>query len=223
MCAMYKKICYLKGIDHHRPKYETVMKNFRNNSWAFLLMVSFLIGVSFVDHSRPGYMDLDYSGVADTTKQPKMVVEEITIQPMVVLAIRDTAATMADIGPVLGKDYGEIGAFMRRNGLQFAGPVMAWYHTSKAPFILEAGVQVDKKPASAEGRITVKEIGSAKAVVVHFWGPYELTSQGYEKINQWLSKNKKKAVGAPFDRYITDPMSVSDPYQVQTDIVQIYQ
>lgn len=186
-------------------------------------MVSFLIGVSFVDHSRPGYMALDYTGIADTTRQPKMVVEEITVKPMIVLAIRDTAATMADIGPVLGRDYGQIGAFMGSNGLKFSGPVMAWYHTQQAPYILEAGVPVDKMPAKTDPRILIKEIGSAKAVVVHFWGPYELTGQAYEKISQWLSKNNKKAVGAPFDMYITDPTTVNDPYQVQTDIVQIYQ
>lgn len=199
------------------------MKNFRNNSWAFLLMVSFLIGVSFVDHSRPGYMALDYTGVADTSRQPKMVVEEITVQPMIVLAIRDTAKTMADIGPVLGRDYGEIGQVMGSNGLKFSGPVMAWYHTNTQPFILEAGVPVDKKPAKVEGRVYVKEIGSAKAVVVHFWGPYELTGQAYSKVAEWLTKNKKKPMGAPYDVYITDPTTVSDPYQVQTDIVQIYQ
>src|SRR5215211_4275066 len=68
-----KRFATLKVSIITGPKYETVMKNFRNNSWAFLLVVSFLIGVSFVDHSRPGYLDLDYSGVTDTTKQPRMV------------------------------------------------------------------------------------------------------------------------------------------------------
>ena len=186
-------------------------------------MVSFLIGVSFVDHSRPAYKDFNYAAMADTTRPPKMVVEEITLQPMIVLVIKDTAQTMADIGPVLGENYGEIGAFMRKNGLQFAGAPLAWYHTQSEPFILEAGIPVDKKPAADEGRITVKAIGQSKAVVVHFWGPYELTGQAYEKIKEWLKKNNKTAVGAPFDMYLTDPTTVKDPYQVQTDIVQIYQ
>jgi effector-binding domain-containing protein len=199
------------------------MKNFRNNSWVFLLVVSFLIGVSFVDHSRPASRDYNYAAMSDTTKQPKMVVEEITVQPMIVLVIKDTAATMADIGPALGEDYGEIGAFMHKNGLQFAGAPLAWYHTQREPFILEAGIPVDKKPAAGEGRITIREIGPAKAVVVHFWGPYELTGQAYDKIREWLKKNNKTAKGAPFDMYLTDPTTVKDPYQVQTDIVQIYQ
>lgn len=199
------------------------MKNFRNNSWAFLLMVSFLTGFSFVDHSRPRYTYYDYSALTDTARQPKMVVEEITVQPMTVLAIRDTAATMNDIGPVLGRDYGEISAFMQKNGLQFAAQPLAWYYTQSAPFILEAGIPVNKKPSSMEGRIVLKEIPAGKAVVVHFWGPYELTGQASAKLNEWLQKNNKKARGAPFDMYITDPSTVTDPYQVQTDIIQLYQ
>ncbi len=199
------------------------MQKFRNNSWAFLLMVSFLTGVSFVDHSKPGFKDFDYAAVPDTTRPPKMVVEEITVEPMVVLVIKDTAATMADIGPVLGKNYGELSVFMRSHGLQFSGPPMAWYYTQQAPFILEAAARVDKRPAAGEGRIQVRETGKEKAVVVHFWGPYELTGQASAKINEWLAKNKKKAKGAPFHVYITDPTTVSDPSQVQTDIIQIYQ
>lgn len=199
------------------------MKNFRNNSFAFLLMVSFLICVSFVDHSNRSFDHFDYSPITDTTRQPKMTVEEVTLKPMIVLAIRDTANTMADIGPKLGMNYGQIGAYMGQNGLQMAGAPMAWYHTEKEPFILEAGIPVDKKPAGTHATINVKEIGASKAVVVHFWGPYELTTQGYEKIREWLKKNNKKALGSPFDVYVTDPTTVNDPYQVQTDIYQVYQ
>lgn len=199
------------------------MKNFRNNSWAVLLMVSFLIGVSFVDHSKPGYMSIDYTASADTTRQPKMILEETTVPSMVVLVIKDTAATTADIGPVLGKNYGKIGGFMRSNGLQMAGAPIAWYYTQQPPYVLEAGIRVDKKPGSAIDGIVVREIPGAKAVVVHFWGPYELTGQAYGKLAEWLTKNKKQAIGAPFDVYISDPMTVSDPYQVQTDIYQFYQ
>ena len=199
------------------------MKNFRNNSRAFLLVVSFLAGVSFVDHSKRRYRDIDQDTITDTAKQPKMVVEEITVQPMVVLVIRDTAATMADIGPVLGKDYGEIQSFMQSQNLQFAGQPMAWYLNNPPPFILEAGIPVNKKPATVEGRITIKEIPRSKAVAVHFWGPYEQIPQAYGKLTEWLAKNKKKASGPVFEIYITDPSTVTDPYQVQTDIIQIYQ
>lgn len=188
-----------------------------------MLVVSLLICVSFVDRSRTGF-GYDYTAaMTDTAKKPVMVVEEITIQPMIVLAIRDTANTMAEIGPSLGKNYGAIGAFMGQNGLQMAGAPLAWYHTEKEPFILEAGIPVDKKPAASHPDIQVKEVRAANAVVVHFWGPYELTPQGYEKIREWLKKNNKKAAGPPFDQYVTDPTTVTDPYQVQTNIIQIYQ
>ena len=186
--------------------------------------MAFLISFAFVDQSRPGYNDFNYSGTgSDTAREPKIVLEEITVQPMIVLSIRDTAASMNEIGPILGKCYGEISVFMRSNGLQFAGPPLAWYHTEQAPYVMEAGIHVDKRPSGVQPPIELKDIGQAKAIVAHFWGPYELTPKGYEKIKEWLKKNNKKAVGAPFDKYITDPTTVKDPYQVQTDIVQIYQ
>src|SRR5215204_2194576 len=119
------------------------MKNFRNNSRAFLLVVSFLAGASFIDHSRPRYRDIDQDITTDTARQPKMVVEEITVQPMVALVIRDTAATIADVGPVLGRDYGELQAFIQSQNLQFAGQPMAWYLNHPPPFILEAGIPVN--------------------------------------------------------------------------------
>jgi effector-binding domain-containing protein len=209
------------------PEQWTAMKNFRNNSRFFLLVVSFLIGVSFIDHSRSRYSDFDFAALpdttTDTTKQPKMVVEEITVQPMVVLVIRDTAATMADVGPVLGKNYSEIQTFMQTNGIRFAGQPMAWYLSQPPPFILEAGIPVNKKPTAGEGRISIREIKQSKAVAVHFWGPYEQIPQAYGKITDWLKKNNKKAIGSVLEIYVTDPSTVSDPYQVQTDIIQIYQ
>lgn len=188
-----------------------------------MLVVSFLIGVSFTDHSRPRYRNFDLAAIPDTTKQPKMVIEEITVQPMVALVIKDTAAVMSDVGPVLGKNYGEIQNFMQANGLQFAGNPMAWYLNQPPPFILEAGIPVNKKPAAIEGRISIKELKQSKAVVVHFWGPYEQIPQAYGKIGEWMKKNRKKASGAPFEIYVTDPSTVSDPYQVQTDIIQTFQ
>jgi effector-binding domain-containing protein len=200
------------------------MKSFRNNSAAFLLLASFLISLSFVERSKPAFGPYNYTTTPeDTTRQPKMTVEEVTLEPMMVLAIRDTAVSMDQIGPVLGKNYGQIGAFMGQNGLEMARQPMAWYYTDQAPFILEAGIPVNKKPAGVSGRITLKEIPASKAVVVHFWGPYEMTGQAYEKIREWLKKNNKKAMGAPFDIYISDPMTVKDPYEVQTDVVQVYQ
>ncbi len=128
---------------------------------------------------------------------------------------------MNEIGMKLGLDYGEIGGFMQKNGLIFSGHPMAWYYTQEEPFIMVAGVPVDREPASPPGgRIEVIKLQPSKAVVLHFWGPYELTGKAYAKITDWLKKNNKQADGPPFDVYITDPTTVKDPYQVQTDIYQ---
>jgi len=156
----------------------------------------------------------------DTVREPKMKLEETTVPDMIVLTIRDTAKTTNDIGPRLGADYGEIGAFMNKTGIAMANAPMAWYHTIGEPFIFSAGVAVNKEPAEKPtGRIELTKIPGGKAIVVRFWGPYELTAKAYLLITDWLKKNNKQADGAPYDIYVSDP-SGKDPYDVQTDIYQ---
>jgi effector-binding domain-containing protein/ribosome-associated toxin RatA of RatAB toxin-antitoxin module len=156
-------------------------------------------------------------------KEPTMKLETTTAKTMMVLYVADTAKTMADIGPVLGKAYGEIGAFMSKNNIQPVGPPLAWYYGGQnAPYPLEAGMPASKLPATVEGRIKSRTVEGGPAIVVRFWGPYEMGDRAYTMINDWLKKNNKTANGAPYEVYIGDPEKEKDPYKVQTDFYQQY-
>ncbi|HMU11617.1 MAG TPA: GyrI-like domain-containing protein, partial [Ferruginibacter sp.] len=69
----------------------------------------------------------------------------------------------------------------------------------------------------------VRELPAGSVVVAHFFGPYDLMSQGYDAIKEWMKMNKKSSAGAPYEIYMTDPVDKNgkplDPYKVQTDIV----
>ena len=63
-------------------------------------------------------------------------------------------------------------------------------------------------------------------MVAHFFGPYNITSMGYETLAAWLKAKKKKKQGEPYEVYVGDPFDKNgkplDPYRVQTDIIQAY-
>lgn len=152
--------------------------------------------------------------------EPKMTLEEINTPAFQALSILDTAAVMSDIGPVLQKAYGEIGQLIGTAQLKVSGTPLAWYFTSGEPFVLEAAIPVDKAPASTTGRIKWKSIPPGKAVVVHYYGPYEESHLAYVRIQEWLQANNKKASGTPYDVYVDDPTTKKSMYEVRTDIVQ---
>lgn len=151
---------------------------------------------------------------------PRMTIEEITVPSFQVLTLMDTAIVMGEIGPRLQKAYGEISELLLKQNLEMAGMPMAWYYSETEPFVLEAAIPVKKAPASTSGRVKFRKSAGGKAVVVHYYGPYEETSAAYALIREWLAANKKKAVGAPYDIYVDDPSAKKSMYEVRTDIVQ---
>jgi len=169
----------------------------------------------------------EVSKLAESTppapKDPTIQIEETTTKPMSVIYIRDTANDSKEIGTKLGQIYGgELGAFMKKNSLKMVGAPLAWYNGNTAPFIFDAGVPVDKLPAKTEGRVKSKQVAGGKAVVAHFYGPYELTPKGYAAVEEWLKQHPDKVGAGPhtsYEIYIGDPGVEKDPYKILTDIV----
>lgn len=148
-----------------------------------------------------------------------------TIAPKRIVAFcMDSAKTYERISLKLGKIYGNtLAEYIRKNGLKTTGAPLAWYTKQKPPYFFEAGVQVNKKGTKAIPGVMIRELGTGKVVVAHYYGPYTLLSQGYEAIKEWIKDHKKTVAGAPYEIYATDPVDKNgkpvDPYKVQTDIV----
>jgi effector-binding domain-containing protein len=141
-----------------------------------------------------------------------------------VLYIKDSAASSQGISAKLANIYSvKLAELIKKQKLKITGPPIAWYKTNKPPFFFEAGLPVNKKPVNLPKGIFVKTIGGDSAVVAHFYGPYSLTTMGYDALADWVKDNKKKRNGMPYEIYITEPVSKDgksiDPYKTQTDIV----
>lgn len=157
-------------------------------------------------------------------KPPIINITDTVAVKQIVLYMKDSARNSERIGIKLDNIYNKVLAdVIKKNNLTKTGSRMAWFKNSSAPFYFEAGIPVNKKPAKLPRNVQVKHIGGDSAVVAHFYGPYELTYEGYGALREWLKDHRKKAAGAPYEIYVGEPIDsqgkAADPYKVQTDIV----
>ncbi len=142
-----------------------------------------------------------------------------------VLCIKDSAFNSQRLSEKLTHIYGEkLQTLLKKNKATMIGPPMAWYKTQKAPFFFEAGIPIDKKTIKRLPKgVFLKHLKSDSAIVAHYFGPYEETSQAYTALKDWMKSKHKKPTAPPFEMYVGDPLDKDgkpvDPYKVQTDIV----
>jgi len=148
---------------------------------------------------------------------PEMKVEETELPAMNYFAVRDTAS-IPTISTKLGTDYHMIGAVMKKQNLIMAGPPFAIYYSdSQTNWELDAAVPLNK-PGKTEGNVRAGTMKAGKALVVHYHGAYDRMHGAYEALHEYASKNGKKINGAPWESYISDPMSEKDTAKWATDI-----
>jgi effector-binding domain-containing protein len=160
-----------------------------------------------------------------TNNRPPIVNIVDTLTPkMTVIYSKDSAATFERIGLKLGNIYGaKLPEYIKKNNLKTTGAPMAWYTKYKAPWFFEAGMPVNNAGSKAVAGVQVREMNAGKAVIAHFFGPFDLLPQGYDAVKEWIKDNKKTIAGPSYEIYLTDPIDKDgkpvDPYKVQTDIV----
>lgn len=158
-------------------------------------------------------------------ERPPIVNIVDTLAPKrMVIYCKDSAVNFERISLKLGKIYAvTLPGYIKKNNLKTAGAPMAWYNKTKKGYFFEAGVPVNKKGMKTVPGVQIRELAAGKAVIAHFYGPFELLPQGYDAIKEWMKDNKKIAAGAPYEIYLTDPFDKDgkpvDPYKIQTDII----
>jgi effector-binding domain-containing protein/ribosome-associated toxin RatA of RatAB toxin-antitoxin module len=187
----------------------------------FFLFMDKMLGPDFVQGLESLKKEAEANPAMPTgMPEPKMEIEEKNTATMNLLYIKETAANMGEIGPKLGAAYAEISAFYKTIGIKETGMPMAFYTGNSFPMQFDAAIPVNKLPPATDGRINTRQMLESHAVVVHYFGPYELLPKAYAKIAEWMKANNKEPNGAPYEVYIGDPEKIKDPYQVQTDIYQ---
>lgn len=164
-------------------------------------------------------------GAETKTQRPPIIniVDTVALK-MTVIYSSDSAATFDRISLKLGKIYGtKLPEYIKKNNLKTTGAPMAWYKKQKTPFFFDAGIPVNKAGSKPVKGVQIRQMNGGKALIVHFFGPFELLPQGYDAVKEWMKENKKTAAGPSYEIYITDPIDKNgkpvDPYKIQTDIV----
>jgi effector-binding domain-containing protein len=150
-----------------------------------------------------------------TWKLGEFKVDELPSQ--IILAIKDSCPA-SELGTKFGPMYGEIGAVMKKNKLDFAGPVMSYYYSySPEKTVFEPAIPI-AKVVKGEGRVMCRTTGKVKAVSVSFFGDYQYLSKAWMAINDYIKANKLEQNGTPWEVYITDPTTVKDKLEIETKI-----
>lgn len=158
---------------------------------------------------------------ADTARVPSVRIETTVLPAIKLLSITYETTTEAEIGRLLNTGYIDLCSFVNLHRLP-SNKVMAFYHTYKTPFILEAAVEVDSIPPVLTGNIQSRVLEGGEALILHYKGPYENASFAYHALDKWLQEHGKEAKGLPFEVYLNDPVTIRHTYQLKTDIYQFY-
>lgn len=144
-----------------------------------------------------------------------------------VLCTKDSAATIEGLNEKLATIFNKkLPEAATLGKLKITGAPIVWYKSKKAPYFFQAGIPVDKAAAKLAKGMFMGKTGGDSAMVAHFFGPNNLSSIGYEALNDMLKENKKKKTTDSYEVYIDNKFLTAnektDPYKLQTDIVMPY-
>jgi effector-binding domain-containing protein len=147
------------------------------------------------------------------------ITEKMT-ENQLVLVIRDSAGP-ENYGEVMGRGYGELYQFIKKNRLEPVGHPFAIYHSwdSVTHFsVFDLGMAVSYAKGG-KGRIKLEEIPGQKIVVADYYGAYDQTESVYRALDKYVAQAKLQINGGPWEIYVTDPMTEPDTAKWHTQIV----
>jgi effector-binding domain-containing protein len=134
--------------------------------------------------------------------------------------VASATLTVPEIGPWLGRIYGEITRYLSGIGEHPAGPPFARYHRLEGErFEVEAGFPVNRHLRGfAELRGSSLPAGTI-AVTTHV-GPYDEMGPSYEALATWIASRGGVPLGDPWEIYYSEPSEPPETWR--TDILQPY-
>jgi effector-binding domain-containing protein len=136
------------------------------------------------------------------------------------LTISDTLTTES-IQNFFANAYAKIGAVLKANrGMKMVGAPSAFYNgdPSNPVWVVTAAIPVNVEPRKTPTGIMVFKTPEQKIVSVIHYGDYSTSSDSYYKIDDYVKQKDLEIIGAPLEEYISDPMTVKDPMQIETRI-----
>lgn len=155
--------------------------------------------------------------LAEQAAHPSLKLEEVMVPARQVMLVSEKCAT-TEIGPTLGKLYGEIGVQMGMQGLTMSGPPFALYDKYATDIVeLRAGIAVNN-PGKSVDRVEYTELPATKALRCDYYGPYSGLREANLAIMDWMKNNRYTFAGSCWEVYVSDPMTEKDSTKILTQI-----
>jgi effector-binding domain-containing protein len=182
----------------------------------FNLFMDKMIGPDF----ESGLKDLKALAEAEAAKIPPPVVydiKETEVKEQIICAYH-RLTTPQTISADIGKSFGIIGEFTKKNKLTQAGPVLTIYHSYAPDKIdMECGVPVNKR-VNGVGEVECYPMPATNTAMLNYYGAYDKMEGAHGAIKKWIKDNNKKMKGDPWEVYVTDPMNEKDTAKWLTEI-----
>lgn len=133
----------------------------------------------------------------------------------------------ASAGPEMSKAIGEalqaVFAYAHSTGAPISGrPFARYLDMGPGPMTFEVGVFVSPDgevsgAGESDGVETVSMQGGAVAATLHR-GPYETLHEAYAALQEWMTGEGLKPAGPPWEVYVTDPTTVENPAEWETEV-----
>lgn len=176
------------------------------------------VGKSMVGQSfDEGLRSLDELTANMKETGSKIQVDVKAVPEIHYLYIHDSAS-ISTISQKLGQGFGKIMGIVQKQRLEAAGAPFGIYYTeSTTNWDMDICIPVNKA-GKEDGDVKVGLYKGGNMVIASFYGAYEQTPAGHEAAGAYIEKNGKKVLGAPWERYVTDPMMEKDTAKWLTEI-----
>jgi effector-binding domain-containing protein len=142
-------------------------------------------------------------------------IEAASVEPVLVAYVpASSAKDDAAIAAAIGSAYGEVGAFMKAQGLTQAGaPITIDTGTSDTGYRFDAAIPVSKAPARQvppDSRVQLKQTYGGKVLKVALRGAYAQIPSTYDRIVAYIAAHGIETNGNPWDEFANDPATVKE-------------
>ena len=129
------------------------------------------------------------------------------------------SCSLEDVPQRINDLYNELLIYGVRSGIDVtARPVAIYHRLDEKHSVFELAIPVIEMVTPASERIRYKTMHGRDHVVANYYGSYDTLEDGHNAIQQWLMRYRRKLAGYPWEMFVTDPTTESDPNKWLTRI-----
>jgi len=116
--------------------------------------------------------------------------------------------------------YTDLMVYLQKNDVEIEGSPFAIYHPcdEEGFTFLECALPIKNK-MKGKGKIKYIELSKTKAIMASHFGHFKTVNTSYLAIEEYIKENNLKAIGTPWEMYITDPTKEFDQSKWETHVL----